>query len=192
VFATADDPLPWRSKNAKRSVTDAEVLTLAVAQAVMDIPSDREFLKAARRTPHGLFPRLPQQPDHWKRRARLADTIEWQMLDSTPVECGRSVDTVRRSQLAPACAPHFSRSHSRWFWGMRLHLLAAPDGTLRAAIIASADQKERDVALRLLEIGLHGGELVVRTRATPAATSRPPRTSAGTRSNATTPAPSTD
>jgi Transposase DDE domain len=44
---------------------------------------------------------------------------------------------------------------------MRLHLLAAPDGTPRAAILASADQKERDVALRLFSIGLHGGELVV-------------------------------
>lgn len=39
---------------------------------------------------------------------------------------------------------------------MRLHLLAAPDGTPRAAILASADQKERDVALRLFPIGLHG------------------------------------
>jgi transposase len=44
---------------------------------------------------------------------------------------------------------------------MRLHLLAAPDGTPRAAILASADQKERDVALRLMERGLHGGELVI-------------------------------
>ena len=83
------------------------------------------------------------------------------LLDSTPVECGRSVETARRSQLAPACAHHYSRSHSRWFWGMRLHLLAAPDGTPRAAILASADEKERDVALRLLERGLHGGELVI-------------------------------
>jgi hypothetical protein len=44
---------------------------------------------------------------------------------------------------------------------MRLHLLAAPDGTPRAAILASADHKERDVALRLFALGLHGGELVV-------------------------------
>jgi hypothetical protein len=28
----------------------------------------------------------------------------------------------------------YSRSHSRWFWGMRLHLLGAPDGTIRAVI----------------------------------------------------------
>src|SRR3954447_11245075 len=122
-------------------------------------------------------PKLPKQPGYWKRRARLADTIDWLtamfaqdcpgyvddvvLVDSTPVECGRSVETARRSDLAPACAHHYSRSHSRWFWGMRLHLLAAPDGTPRAAILASADQKERDVALRLFEIGLHGGELIV-------------------------------
>jgi hypothetical protein len=177
VFATADDLLPERRKNARRSVTDAEVVTLAVAQAMMNIASDREFLAIARRMLRELFPKLPQQPGYWKRRARLADTIEWLMavfardspghydnlvlLDSTPVECGRSVDTAKRSALAPACAYHYSRSHSRWFWGMRLHLLAAPDGTPRAAILASADQKERDVALRLFPIGLHGGELIV-------------------------------
>src|SRR3954453_20659479 len=176
VFATADDLLPWRRRNARRSVTDAEVVTLAVAQAVMDIASDREFLAVAARRLCHLIPKLPKQPGYWKRRARLADRIDWLtamfaqdcpgyvddvvLVDSTPVECGRSVETSRRSALAPACAHHFSRSHSRWFWGMRLHLLAAPDGTPRAAILASADQKERDVALRLFEIGLHGGEWV--------------------------------
>jgi Transposase DDE domain len=177
VFATADDLLPDRTRNARRSVTDAEVVTLAVAQAIMDVPSDREFLAVASKRLGHLFARLPKQPGYWKRRLRLADTIEWLcamfaqdspgyfddvvLLDSTPVECGRSVDTARRSALGPACAHHYSRSHSRWFWGMRLHLLAAPDGTPRAAILASADQKERDVALRLFDIGLHGGELVV-------------------------------
>lgn len=177
VFAAADDLLPERRENARRSVTDAEVVTLAVAQAIMDIPSDREFLASARWRLGHLFPRLPQQPGYWKRRARCSEQIDWLtamfaqdspghsdtmvLIDSTPVECGRSVDTARRSQLGPACAHHYSRSHSRWFWGMRLHLLAAPDGTPRAAILASADQKERDVALRLFERGLHGGETVI-------------------------------
>jgi hypothetical protein len=177
VFVTADDLLPDRQRNARRSVTDAEVVTLAVAQAIMDIPSDREFLLVAATRLGHLFPKAPQQPGYWKRRLRLSETIEWLcamfaqdspgyfdevvLLDSTPVECGRSVDTARRSALAPACAHHYSRSHSRWFWGMRLHLLAAPDGTPRAAILASADQKERDVAMRLFAIGLRGGELVV-------------------------------
>ena len=177
VFATADDLLPDRARNARRSVTDAEVVTLAVAQAIMDVPSDREFLAVAAKRLGHLFPRLPGQPGYWKRRRRATETIDWLigmfahdcpgffddvvLIDSTPVECGRSVDTSRRSALGPACAHHYSRSHSRWFWGMRLHLLAAPDGTPRAAILASADEKERDVALRLLARGLHGGELVI-------------------------------
>ncbi len=120
---------------------------------------------------------LPTQDGFWKRRARLTEQIERVMaafardcpgywdsicqLDSTPVECGRSVETARRSDLGPACAHHFSRSHSRWFWGMRLHLLGAPDGTIRSVILASADQKERDVARRLFALGLHGGEAIV-------------------------------
>jgi hypothetical protein len=177
VFCTADDLLPESPKNARRSVTDAEVVTLCVAQAVMNISSDEEFLAVAAKRLRHLFPKLPKQPGYWKRRLRLSGTIEWVgamfaqdcpgwtdevvLVDSTPVECGRSVETARRSQLADACAHHYSRSHSRWFWGMRLHLLAAPDGTPRAAILASADQPERDVALRLFERGLHGGELVV-------------------------------
>jgi hypothetical protein len=44
---------------------------------------------------------------------------------------------------------------------MRLHLLGAPDGTIRAVILASADDKERDVARRLFAIGLRGGETIV-------------------------------
>ena len=107
VFCTADDLLPEREKNARRSVTDAEVVTLAVAQAVMNISSDEEFLAVAAKRLGHLIPRVPKQPGYWKRRARLADTIEWLtamfaqdspgyrdnvvLVDSTPVECGRSV-----------------------------------------------------------------------------------------------------
>jgi hypothetical protein len=177
VFCTADDLLPEREKNARRSVTDAEVVTLCVAQAVMGISSDREFLAVARHRLGALFPRLPMQPGFHKRRNRLTETIEWLLgvfaadcpghsdpvvlLDSTPVECGRSVETVRRSELADACGYGYCRSHSRWFWGLRLHLCCAPDGTPRASILAPADQPEREVALRLLPQALHGGEQIV-------------------------------
>jgi hypothetical protein len=177
VFCTADDLLPEGQKNARRSLTDAEVATLCVAQAVMGISSDREFLAVAERRLGALFPKLPRQPGFHKRRRRLTETIEWLigvfaddcpghedsvvLLDSTPVECGRSVETVRRSELADACGYGYCRSHSRWFWGMRLHLCCAPDGTPRASILAPADQPEREVALRLLPQALRGGEQIV-------------------------------
>jgi hypothetical protein len=177
VFCTADDLLPEGRKNARRSLTDAEVATLCVAQAVMNISSDREFLAVAERRLGALFPKLPRQPGFHKRRRRLTETIEWLigvfagdspghgdpvvLLDSTPVECGRSVETVRRSELADACSYGYCRAHSRWFWGMRLHLCCAPDGTPRASILAPADQPEREVALRLLPQALRGGEQIV-------------------------------
>jgi hypothetical protein len=177
VFCTADDLLPEGEKNARRNLTDAEVVTLCVAQAVMGISSDREFLAVARRRLGDLFPKMPLQPGFHKRRRRLTETIEWLigvfaadcpghsdpvvLLDSTPVECGRSVETVRRSELADACGYGYCRSHSRWFWGMRLHLCCAPDGTPRASILAPADRPEREVALRLLPQALHGGEQII-------------------------------
>lgn len=177
VYCTADDLLPEPQANARRELTDAEVVTLAVAQVLMGISSDRRFLKAARRQLGHLFPRLPSQSGYHKRRVRLRAAIEWLcgifasaspgsednllLLDSTPVECGRSLETTRRSQLADACGYGYCASHSRWFWGMRLHGLFAPDGTPRAVQLAPADQPEREVALPLLTRALRGGETIV-------------------------------
>lgn len=167
VFCTADDLLPEKAKNAKRSVTDAEVVTLCVAQAMMGIPSDARFLAVAGKRLRHLFPRLPQRPGYWKRRQRLADTIEaliaefarlspgfyddLLVVDSTPVECGRSVETARRSQLADAADYGYCRSHSRYFWGFRLHGLFALDGTPRAISLTSPKTDERDVCLKLVQ-----------------------------------------
>src|SRR5437899_8546123 len=177
VYCTADDLLPQRPRNARRRLSDAEIVTLCVAQVVMGIPSDRRFLRAARRQLGHLFPYLPSQDAPHKRRARLAEAIEWLigvfaaqspgssddllLLDSTPVECGRSVETTRRSQLADVCGYSYSKSHSRWFWGMRLHLACAPDGTPRAAALVAADRPEREVALTLLPRALRGGETII-------------------------------
>ncbi|MDQ6750066.1 MAG: transposase [Actinomycetota bacterium] len=143
----------------------------------MGIPSDRRFLAVARKRLDHLFPELPAQPGFHKRRRRLADTIEWLigvfaaqspgtedelvLLDSTPVECGRSRETAKRSALADHAGYGYCRSHSRFFWGMRLHLACAPDGTPRAAALVAADRPEREVALPLLERTLRGGEAIV-------------------------------
>jgi hypothetical protein len=72
VFCTADDLLPERAGNARRRVTDAEVVTLCVAQAIMGVPSDRRFLAVARKRLAYLFPQLPQQSG-FGRDAGVAD-----------------------------------------------------------------------------------------------------------------------
>ncbi len=76
VYCTADDLLPEGRGNHRRRVTDAEVVTLCVAQAILGIPSDRRFLAFAGRYLGHLFPRIPGQSGYHKRRDRLADTLE--------------------------------------------------------------------------------------------------------------------
>ncbi|HEY8703373.1 MAG TPA: hypothetical protein VIL98_01375 [Gaiellaceae bacterium] len=86
-------------------------------------PHDRRFLRAVRRQFGHLFPALPTQDALHKRRTRPAESIEWLigvfaarssgsrddlvLLDSTPVECGRSIETTRRYGH---CASHSSRA----------------------------------------------------------------------------------
>src|SRR5665811_620249 len=59
VCCTADHLLPEARRNARRRLTDAEVVTLCVAQAIMGIRSDRRFLAVARKRLVHLFPHLP-------------------------------------------------------------------------------------------------------------------------------------
>ena len=67
VFCRADDLLTRGVKNARRIVTDAEVVTVCVAQAMMGITSDQRFLNAARKQLSHLFPVLPKRPGYLKR-----------------------------------------------------------------------------------------------------------------------------
>lgn len=178
VYCTADDLLPEKAGNAARSITDAEVVTLCVAQAIMGIPSDRRFLAVARKQLAHLFPQLPKQSGYFKRRRRLAETMEWLMgvfasqspgfsddlllIDSTPVECARSRETVKRSQLGDAADYGYCASHSRFFWGFRLHAMFAMDGTPRALKLTSPKIDEREVALELLKrCRRQGGETLL-------------------------------
>jgi hypothetical protein len=185
VFCTADDLLPTKAGNARRMVTDAEVVTLAVAQVLLGYhDSDRRFLAAAKRRLSHLFPVIPNQDAFHKRRARLEASIEWLIgvfaaqspgyhddmlvLDSTPVETARSRETVKRAgdsaladAIGDAAGYGYCPSHSRYFYGMRLHLLTALDGTPRAATLWSPERGEREVGLTLLARGLHGGETVI-------------------------------
>jgi transposase len=177
VFCTADDLLPARPKNARRSLIDAEVVTLAVAQAIMGIPSDERFLRVARKRLIHLFPQLPNRSGFHKRRGRLTDTIEaliaefardspgfhdeLVLVDSTPLECARSIETTRRSQLGEAADYGYCASHSRYFWGFRLHGLFGLDGTPRALALTSPKASERDVCLQLLSRVERHGHLTV-------------------------------
>jgi Transposase DDE domain len=173
VYCIADDFLPTRTGNARRKITDAEIVTLCVAQAIMGIPSDPRFVAVARHRLGHLFPYLPTRDALHKRRLRLSGQIEaliaefarqspgffddLLLVDSTPVECARSRETVKRGgvsslddALANAADYGYCASHSRHFWGFRLHALFAPDGTPRALALTSPKIDEKLVCLQMV------------------------------------------
>jgi hypothetical protein len=168
LYVLADDLLPRRPGARRRpKITDAELVCLAVAQILLDCPSERRFLRFAMCRLGHLFPYLPKQPGYNKRMRALAPQIvrllnaiafcspSWcdnvRLLDSTPVPVGASRETVKRSEFAGHAGYGYCASHSRYFWGFRLYLLCAPDGMPIAFELAAANLPEREVAAELLE-----------------------------------------
>lgn len=74
------------------------------------------------------------------------------LVDSTPVECGRSRETVKRSDLAGWAGYGYCASHSRFFWGLRLHLITTPSGLPVAFALTNPKVDERDVAADMVAI----------------------------------------
>ena len=167
LYVFADDLLPRRPRARRRpQISDAELVCLAVAQMLLGIASERQFLRFALVRLGQLFPYLPKQPGYNKRMRALAPQIvkllnavafaspSWydrlRLLDSTPIPCGASRETVKRSEFAGLAAYGYCASHSRYFWGFRLYLLCASDGMPIAFELAPANASEREVAAELL------------------------------------------
>jgi hypothetical protein len=142
-------------------ISDAEVLTLAVMQALLGFTSEARWLRYARQHLLAMFPVLPQQSGYNKRLRKLADTMTWLVgalaadtsivtddvwvVDSTPVECARSRETVKRSNLAGWAEYGYCASHSRFFWGLRLHLVCTLHGLPVGWALTGAKADERHV-----------------------------------------------
>ena len=63
LYVLVDDFLPARGGPGRRPMlTDAELITLAIAQVFLDCPSERRFLRFARQRLGHLFPTCPASP----------------------------------------------------------------------------------------------------------------------------------
>lgn len=178
LYVELDDFLERRSGPGRPpKLTDAELITLAVCQVFLGLPNDRQFLALARYRLGHLFPALIDQSNYNRRVRALAPQIarsinylafhspsfcdNLRLLDSTPVPCGQSRETVRRSEFAGHAGYGYCRSHSRWFWGFRLYLLCAPDGMPIGFELAAANVPERQAAKEMLERVPLAGHVVV-------------------------------
>ena len=167
LLKTYPERVPWRPRvGIAPKLADAELVTLCVMKALLGFTSEARWLRYARAHLQTLFPYLPQQPGYNKRLRKLVATISWLIgvlgrdtslftddvwiADSTPVECGRSRETTHRSDLAGFAEYGYCASHSRYFWGLRLHLLCTLGGLPVGAALTGAKADERQVLLDIL------------------------------------------
>lgn len=186
LLKSAPERAPWRPVvGIAPQISDAEVITLAVMAALTGHTREARWLRYADVHLRHLFPYQPQQSGYNKRLRALTTTMTWLItvlarevsiwgddvwvIDSTPVECARSRDTVRRSDLAGWAEYGYCASHSRYFWGLRLHLLATLHGLPVAFAVTGAKADERTVLLDILavhpDLATHPHQVVIADKA---------------------------
>lgn len=178
LYVLVDDFLPRRRGPGRPPrISDAELITLAVAQVLLDCGNEHRFLRFARRRLGHLFPYIPGQSGYNKRLRALAPQMiacverlarlspsfcdRLRLLDSTPVPCAASRETVKRSQLAGYASYGWCESHRRYFWGFRLMLLSAADGMPIAFELVAANTPERQAGAEVVRRGLRPDQLLI-------------------------------
>jgi hypothetical protein len=169
LYVCIDDFLEPRRGGPGRppKLTDSELICLAVCQVLLGVPNDRQFLALAKWRLGHLFPQLIDQSGYNRRLRALAPEIgrsinylafispsfcdRLRLIDSTPIPCGQSRETTRRSEFAGHAGYGRCASHSRWFWGFRLYLICAGDGMPVGWELAAANVGERVVAAEMLD-----------------------------------------
>ena len=135
------------------AVTDAELVCLAVAQVLLRYDDERHWLRAAASRVGHLFPRLLRQSEYNARLKNAAPLMEaalrWladqtpgsaemlRLMDATPIPCGQSAITAKRSDLYGWAGYGYCPSHSRWYWGAKLLLICTCDGTVTGFCLAN-------------------------------------------------------
>jgi hypothetical protein len=176
LYVTVDELVePRRGPGCRPRLSDAELVCLAVAQVLLGYDSERRWLRAVHGRLGHLFPYVCGQAAYNRRLRRAAPLVaqilgalavacpswcdQWRLLDATPVSCGTSRETVKRSQLAGWAGYGWDASHHRFYWGLKLYVLAAPDGMPVAWCLANPKDGEREVAEVLLDRAARQGVL---------------------------------
>jgi hypothetical protein len=170
LYVLIDDHVtpPRVGRGNRPLLSDSELITLAVAQVLLGYHGERRWIRHLHSSPQwrAMFPYLPKQSGYHKRlkaaQPLLCKTIltlaaccpswfdDMWITDATPVPCGMSRETVKRSDLAGHASYGYCASHSRWYWGLKLYLVCAGDGMPIMWCLANPKIGEREVVAALL------------------------------------------
>jgi Transposase DDE domain len=145
-------------------ITDQELIALAVAQAMLGIPSDRQFLGQVGRLLPGWFSHLPDQSQFNRRLRRLTPWMttvqlmvaEWvadgqiRLVDGTLIACANYPGCASHSHFAGHASYGYCPSKSQFVWGMRLVVICDIKGVpVGYDLVGPKTGTERDTALEL-------------------------------------------
>ena len=146
-------------------ITDAELIALAVAQAVVGVPSDRQFLGMVGKLLPGWFPHLPDQSQYNRRLRRLTPWItstqlavaelvtsgQVRLVDGTLLSCANYAGCAQQSLFGGYAGYGYCPSKSQWYWGMRLVLMSDRNGVPVGYDLTAAGEREYEATYRLAQ-----------------------------------------
>jgi DDE family transposase len=154
----------WRrSPNSQPRFTDAEVITIALLQNCFGCATLKQAYKLARENWRSAFPHLCSY-QQWLARLHqlsglvgqltravaldLSEADNFYLLDSKPIPVCHPI-RHGRVRLLREDGAYFGKSTKGWFFGFKLHLLAAERGHILGALLLPANWDDRDPALAL-------------------------------------------
>jgi hypothetical protein len=157
------------------SLSDAEVLTLAVLAQWPHFRSERDFWSFADAHLRPYFPNLLSH-SQLNRRVRalepelralqhrlsvaLADGSEvYHVLDTTLIPAIVRVRACRKGLFAGQATFGRSVSKTEWVYGFKVALAVSPEGLITAFFLAPANSDERPIGEALIEEDRHGSYL---------------------------------
>lgn len=146
-------------------ITDAELIALSVVQAVIGVPSDRQFLGLVGKLLPGFFPHLPEQSQYNRRLRRLTPWItttqlgvsqlvatgQVRLVDGTLLSCANYAGCAQQSLFAGSAGYGYCASKSQWCWGMRLVLMSDRNGVPVGYDLTPAGEREYEATYRLAQ-----------------------------------------
>jgi transposase len=156
----------WRhSPHAHPQFSDAEVLTVALLQGVLEVATLKQTYRLVAQNWRAAFPHLPSYQQWLARLHQLLPQVG-RVLAAT---CGHARTAARLylidSKPIPLCAPirhgrvrllrdegaYFGKTSKGWFFGFKLHLLRHISGRVLNIILTPGNWDDRDPALVLVQ-----------------------------------------
>jgi hypothetical protein len=177
IYCFLDDALKanpawaaWRrSPHACPAFSDAEVLTIALIQHGLGVPTLAKAYDLIAANYASAFPRLPSYPQ-WVARLHALDEVVGHLVSLAAGAFGRTRLYLFDALPLPLCqglrhgkvrllredGAAFGKSSKGWFFGFKVHVVVDMDGRVWQAVLTPGPTQDRQ-AVEALAGGLDGG-----------------------------------